>query len=363
MMSNFLCILALAVAREVGANSLRGVPVKPHSDEAEVDQLRKKLTKVSGGFSALLNGPTNRTHVGSMMARVAKEVKETLNETAKPKDIKNALARLLKANGAVKQLSVDMADEQARLMHEGEAQEQSLLLGIMMQRQKEPLSKQMEVMNDPQFVHLACVKAVLAAKDTKTPLFQQLAAYLDAHAPKSVVQQPADAIPDKLKVAKDGKPDVTPIVLALEARLRKMEQSRTRMEEHHKASDAEMDKAMTEKKNQTRLVLQIRSVKKRDDRDFKKHVAMAKHDIESLRAAIEAVKKGDMAGLQRAQQALDSSMKAAQSVQKKFLYLIQLSVETKDCPFCVAQCVDKCHTAGKPYVACLTDCADAGSDK
>ena len=30
-------------------------------------------------------------------------------------------------------------------------------------------------------------------------------------------------IPDKLKVGKDGKPDVTPIVMALQARLSKME--------------------------------------------------------------------------------------------------------------------------------------------
>jgi hypothetical protein len=32
----------------------------------------------------------------------------------------------------------------------------------------------------------------------------------------------------------------------------------------------------------------------------------------------------------------------------------------RDCPYCAAQCVDKCHEAGKPYVQCLTDCADAG---
>jgi len=39
------------------------------------------------------------------------------------------------------------------------------------------------------------------------------------------------------------------------------------------------------------------------------------------------------------------------------------AVMTRDCPYCAAQCVDKCHQAGNPYVQCLTDCADAGKDK
>jgi len=52
-----------------------------------------------------------------------------------------------------------------------------------------------------------------------------------------------------------------------------------------------------------------------------------------------------------------------QAVAKKATALfIQLAntIMDRDCPYCAAQCVDKCHTAGKPYVQCLTDCADAG---
>lgn len=103
-------------------------------------------------------------------------------------------------------------------------------------------------------------------------------------------------------------------------------------------------------------------MKKRDNREFAKHAAMAKHDAVTLKSAIEAVKKGDMAGLQKAQSALDASMKVAQGRSDKYLYFIQLMQRTEgqDCPFCVAQCVDKCHVAGKSYVTCLTDCADAG---
>jgi len=362
-MRAFFVVLSLVVPHSVAGSSLRSAPVKPHGDEAEVEQLRAKLTKVSGGFSKLLSGPTGKTNVGSMMAKVEAEVQQALKETVKPKDAKSALKRLQEANAAIKQLSSDMASEQTRLMNENNEQQQSLLLGVLMQRQKEPISMQLEVMKDPDFAKLPCVVAVLAAKDTKTPLFQQIATYLDAHAPK--VKSLKDEMPEKLVKGKDGKPDVTPIVMALQARLQKMEESEKRMEEHHQEGLAAMDKAMVEKKNNTRLVHQIQHMKKKDDRDFKKQAAIAKHDAATLKSAIEAVKKGDIAGLQKAQDALSASMKAAQARSGKYLYLIQLmqSTEGQDCPFCVAQCVDKCHTEGKPYVTCLTDCADAGKDK
>lgn len=362
-MQAFLVVFSLALAPAAIASfagfSLRQAPVKPHSDEGEVQQLRAKLTKVSGGFTKLLSGSTGKTHVGRMMTKVEDEVQQVLKETEKPKDIKKALARLLEANGAIKQLSVDMADEQNQLTREGEEQEESLLLGILMQRQTKPMSEQLEVVKDAQFAKLPCVVAILAAKDTKTPLFKQIASYLDAHAPK----KPADVqLPEKLKAGKDGKPDVTPIVLALEARVHKMEESQRQMEDHHQDANTELDRAAVEKKNNTRLVHQITHMKKKDDRDFAKQAAMAKHDIAALKSAIESVKKGDMAGLQQAQNALTVSMKAAQARAGKYLYLIQLMQRTEgqDCPFCVAQCVSKCHDAGKPYIGCMTDCADAG---
>jgi len=356
-------VLLLVMVPTVSSSMLRSAPIKPQGDEAEVEQLRAKLTKVSGGFSKLLSGSVGKTHVGSMMAKVETEVQQVLKETAHAKDVKNALKRLQEANAAIKQLSVDMATEQTQLARDGDEQQESLLLGILMQRQSQPMAKQLEVLNDPQFVKLPCVVAALAAKDTKTPLFKQIATYLDSHAAKS--QKANDQIPDKLKQGKDGKPDMTPIVMALEARLQKMEESNKRMEEHHQQADAKLDEAIAEKKNNTRLVHKIQSMKKHDDRDFAKHRALTQRDAQSIKSAIEAMKKGDMAGLQKAQDALNASMKAAQAQSGKYLYFIQLMQRTEgqDCPFCVAQCVDKCHTAGKPYVSCLTDCADAGTEK
>jgi len=374
MVQIFLAALLFSVAPGVAGSSLRAAPVQSHDsskkaapaapaalpvvgDEAQVVQLRAKIAKVSGGMDKMLAGPMGQTHVGFMMSKVNAELQAALKDTATHKDVKKALKELQDANAAVKQMGKDMADEQANLMHEGEEQEQSLLLGVLMQRQKEPMSKQLEVAMSPEFAKLPAVVAILAAKDMKTPLFKQVATYLDAHAPPKVVEP---QIPEKLTKGKDGKPDVTPIVLALESRLHKMEDSEERMEEHHQTEMTALNKLVVDKKNNTRAVHQIQKVLKHDNRDFLKQSAMAKHDIQSLKSAVESVKKGDMAGLAKAQGALNASMKAAQARSGKFLVLIQLTTEGMDCPFCVAQCVDKCHTAGNPYVTCLTNCADSG---
>lgn len=365
-----LALVFLVIAPAVSGASLRSAPVKPNKNapiskaaaksagvdaKGQVTQLRAKLSKVSGGFTKLLSGPTGKTHVGFLMSKVNDELVLALKATENEKDTKKALDRLQNANAAVKQLSKDMASEQEKLMREGNEQEESLLLGVLMQRQKEPMAKQLEVMKNPEFAKLPVVVAVLAAKDNKTPLFKQVAAYLDAHAkPKEAEPQ----IPDKLKTGKDGKPDVTPIVLALEARLHKMEESERKMEEHHEEEVKELDRVANEKKNNTRAVLQIQRIKKKDSRTFAKRSAMAKHDIKALKTAVESVKKGDMAGLAKAQEALAASMKSAQAP----IYFIQIMqrAEGQDCPYCVAQCVDKCHNDGKPYTTCLGDCADAG---
>jgi len=383
-MSKFL-VTALLVVVAPGAlgSSLRASPVKAvnsavnalegateslrveDTTETQVEQLREKLTKMSGGFSKVLSGGkiSGSSQVGAMMSKFNAQLKQTLDATKSPKDMKKALKQLQDANTGVQQLSKDITNEQVQLMHEGDEQEQSLLLGVLMQKQKEPMSKQLEVANSPDFAKLPVVVAVLAAKDMKTPLFQQVAAYLDAHSSEGKAKKAEAAIPQKLAKGKDGKPDVTPIVLALEARLHKMEESEDRMEDHHTHEMTELDRVAGEKKSNKRAVHQIKRMKKEDDRDFKKQSAMAKNDIQALKSAITSVKNGDMAGLAKAQSALDTSMKAAQAHAGKFLYLIQLAARTEgqDCPFCVAQCVDKCHnTDAKPYTTCLTVCADAG---
>merc|ERR1719316_58781 len=174
---------------------------------------------------------------------------------------------------------------------------------------------------------------------------------------------PAD-IPEKLKVGKDGKPDVSPIVSALEFRLHNLEDSEKHRAALHQQAMNEFDKAIKKeeaKKNQ-KVAKHVERMKKSENRKYMKQEGVTKNDIKSLKSAIEAIKTGDMKMLAKSQAALEASMKAMQAEAGGFLYLIQLGHRSmgRDCPYCAAQCVDKCHTAGKPYVQCLSDCADAG---
>merc|ERR1719456_463734 len=106
----------------------------------------------------------------------------------------------------------------------------------------------------------------------------------------------------------------------------------------------------------------VELLKKRQERQFKKSTAFARHDLEGMKAAVAALKQGDLKALEKDQGALQESLRSMKAKTGNFLHLIQLGhrVMRRDCPFCAAQCVDKCHQEGKSYSTCLTVCADAG---
>jgi len=259
----------------------------------------------------------------------------------------------------------EVPDWLAQLAKENSAQDQSLLLGVLMARQHEPMEKQLAVLRSGDFSRLPVVAAVLAAHDTKTPLFQQVAAYLDAHrgAPTAPAAGSESPIPAKLKIGKDGKPDVSPIVGALEVQLQRMESNERRMASLHSGVMKQLEAAvLKEKKKNPRAARQVQLMERAERRKYAKEAAVAKTNVQTIKAAIDAVRKGDLKALARSQAALAASMKLVQARSGGFVYLLQLAHRAQglDCPYCAAQCVDKCHAAGKPYVACLTECADAG---
>ena len=55
--------------------------------------------------------------------------------------------------------------------------------------------------------------------------------------------------------------------------------------------------------------------------------------------------------------ALAESMKAAQASKGKFLYFLQVmeQAEGRDCPYCAAQCVDKCHNEAAEKICSSTN--------
>jgi len=338
------------------------VPLAVKADD--VQALRVKLQKISQGLSKMLDpkGALANSKIAMELQAFETEVSKVLKDTEKPKDNAKALKQLQDAQAGVKVLLQDMTKQQTRLMSEGDDQQNAILMGVLMTkaRNHEAIEKQLEVMKDPQFANLPAVISVLAAKDTKTPLIQQVANYLDKHSSSKPVQQ---VLSQKLKKGKDGKPDVSPIVSALEERIEHLVASDKRSVELHEEEDTRMAKSIenhtkTEPKVAHRLQLMVKAA----DRKFKKEELLTKSDIASLKEAVEGVKKGDMQVLQKVQDALKANMKQMESLHGPQLYFLEMAhkVEELDCPYCAAQCIEKCSATGKSYVTCLTDCQDAG---
>jgi len=329
---------------------------KAEDGPAAVLALHTQLSTIAGKLNTMLNakdGALAHAKVGPAMQVFLKELQATLKATAAEKKMapKAALEKLVAAKQGLAGLMGDLNNRQVTLMKEDNAQRESLLLGVLMTKQKEPMDKQLEILKADDFAPLEVAKALVAKHDSKTALYVQAAAYLDSHPNRksAPVQQ-----------VKPGNP-LAKIQTMLESRLAALQHEYGIREKIHQKKEADYAARMKKATKYMQHSLSIRQ--KREDRQYKKWSVMRKHDIAAMSEAVDGVKKGDMKAVQRAKTALEDSMKAMKSqTESGFLYLIQMGhrLMKRDCPYCAAQCVDKCHTAGKPYVTCLTDCADAG---
>merc|ERR1719333_1094592 len=131
-----------------------------------------------------------------------------------------------------------------------------------------------------------------------------------------------------------------------------------------KARKSNGTKAEIEKKVKRIHAMEQRA-QKRLDRDYQKWHALAVKDSKSLHEAISAIKKGDISALAKARKALTDSLARMQSSSGDFLHFLQISVRTSSrdgaCPYCKAQCLEKCHAGGASFVTCMGQCADVGN--
>lgn len=345
------------LACTIGAEALvaRTAPIAGKKDvtPAEVLALHKQLETIGGKFDKMLNdkdGAMAHAKVAPAMREFVKELQSTLTATTPDKKVAPAVAmeKLNAAKAGLASLMHDLSSRQEDLMKEDNAQRESLLLGVLMTHQKDAMDKQLEILKDGDFAGLEVAKALVAKHNATTPLYVQAGMYLDAHPNRKSAPMVA---------AKDPKVKMQQV---LEKHLATLQHEYDSREKFHLTKVAEFAKTMKAGSSKEQHSAHIRA--KREDRQFKKWAVMRKHDIKALTEAVEGVKKGDMKAVGRAREALTKSLQAMKSQSNGFLYLLQMhnSVMQQDCPYCAAQCVDKCHTAGKPYVQCLTDCADAG---
>lgn len=369
MINRSLCLMFVLFvsANAVNSHFLAAIAPKDaaENEERRVKELRKHLGTMAAGLDKMMDGDSTlkNSRAAELMKPFAEELHKALDETKDEKNSTKALIRLNDASAAVHSLTNDLTKRQENLMKEGTEQQTSLLLGVLMSYQDKPMKEQLAVLKAEDFNKLPVAVELLKSNDTKTPLYKQAANYLDKTGAKKQDSKVAKATTKPL--SKEAQ--MAPILTALNARIASSEQSISHMSHQH---DVEMDNLNDAiKKSEAKKIKmsseKIERIKKREDRTYKKHIAVAKNDLESLKTAVEAIKKGDMQTLSKAENALEKSMKAMEAQRGGFLYLIQLGHKTQslDCPYCAAQCVDKCHTDGNSFTTCLTQCADAGKGK
>jgi len=342
------------------AENVRGVT------KEQAVQAREQLETLGAKLKQLFapSGPLAHTRISEHLESFVTtfDMNMAAAKTAEDQQIYDKEMSFLSAvKGSVQKLTDEITAEQAHIAEEGAQEEGSLLLSVLMQRKDSPIEQQLEVLKADDFKELPILdmlKFFLQKRDVTTPLYQQVAMYLDSHHPASNAAMVAE--PKKV----GGKPDLSPIVVQLEARLQKLARAQVKRKLGEEAQLAVMEEAAArhEKDKDSKGAKTFRLVEKSERRKFAKEDAVEQEHIDTLKAAIKAVKSGDIQGLMQAQKKMTEEMDALQKKSHKFLVMLDLlhKSQGEDCPYCAAQCVDKCHTEGKTYVTCLTECADVG---
>lgn len=363
----------------LGAQALRAGPAKGAPSEkvlavtkvskevahkptaADVEKLHARLETLAGSLNAMVkdkNGPLMKAKIGPEMEMFVKELNSVLTETKSIKDPVVAFQKLEDARASMGALTSELTHRHEDLMKEGDAQQESLLLGVLMTKQKEPFAKQLEVLHSDDFEHLDVSKFLLKSNST-APLYVQAATYMDTHQSKATAKMVMDE--PSLHAKAQARADA--LAASFEKRVESLEKVHAAKEKQHATKMKELEEGIKKAGKKSKHVME--ALKKREERNYKKSEVMQKHDIDSMKAAVKAIKTNDMKALEKAKGALEESIKNLKSKNGGFLVLLELGHQfmEKDCPYCAAQCVDKCHNEGKPYVTCLTDCADAGKGK
>eukprot|EP00928_Gymnodinium_smaydae_P078829 TRINITY_DN62896_c0_g1_i1.p1 TRINITY_DN62896_c0_g1~~TRINITY_DN62896_c0_g1_i1.p1 ORF type:complete len:348 (+),score=87.24 TRINITY_DN62896_c0_g1_i1:68-1111(+) len=345
-MTRNVCFVALATLF-FSASALKVQSPTPTLNDVSVE--RAKLEKMSVMLGHLLQ---SNVLLHSKIAPALKLFSSNLDsvlEKSKSMKPSEAMKALMGAKAGVSGLVADMTKTQTNLMKENVQQQESLLMGVLMTHQKDSMSQQLEILKSADFEGLDVAKALLSSADAKTPLYLQAARFLDTHKNASGVFSTHSSAVNRTEA----------MAASLDKRVASLEREAKTKDIGYKNKIDGLEKLVNKGGNRTRV---LKALIKREERNHKKWAAMQMHDIASMKAAAAAVRSGDVVALNRARAALQASLDSLKNKNAGMVVFLQKghSILQRDCPYCAAQCVEKCHNDGKPYVACLSDCADAG---
>jgi hypothetical protein len=320
--------LLIAFLGLAAALSLQAKPAASAKSSPE-EKAVMKLEKVEKGFEAMLKAsPVLEDLVGPML----KDVKAAV-EAKKMDQMKAVLAEFPK-------WQQQMSERQKSIMESGDEERTTLLVAVLQNKQSLAMSEQLDVVHAADFSGLPVVAYIDAHHDEKTPLVELALKFLDGK----------DAAPVNATSAASGPAGMQTILDMLAAHKKKAEAHVEALEEHRNV----VEKVLGSKKNQS---MQVKYLKHREERKLDKELAIEKKTVAALGTAMEDIKKKDMKGLKEAKEALQESVKALEESEGQFLHLLQIEAPGFSCPYCGAQCIEKCRaTEHKSMSGCLTEC-------
>jgi len=371
-----VCLAALAI--------VQGTKLEGPSQDVVIE-LRAKMekigTRVQGLYAA--GGPLAKTKIVDRLQAWHEQFEKKVRSL--DGSLVMQFQRLSEAETSVQDLSKEIDNEKGRLSAETTQQQESLLLGVLMTRQKEPFIEQLKLLISKDFSALPqkeILNHIQAHGDFKTPVVQQVAEYLDAHrqqleapapTPKQAAPTPQQAEHQAVEV--EEYTDVAMVApeqksmaehKAVASNLRKILQQHHEVGEHQKVEaekhiEVMFNAAKKHNQDQPDLAKQFGYLGRVEQKQLKRKVAMEQKQETALANAAAAVEAGDAVAGAKAQHELQDLLDEQMGKKKKFLVLLDLvgSSGSKDCPYCVGQCMEKCHTGGNTYVTCLTTCANA----
>jgi len=317
--------------------------------QKDVDHARATIEKMAMVLQGMLHNSNSLQHsqVAPSLKLFADNLQSVLKQSRALQPAE-AIRKLATAQASITGMVGELTHQQEKLMHEDVEQREDLMMGVLMTNKNAPMEKQLAILRSEDFQLLDVSKALVNSHDAKTALYVQAAQWLDTH-------KHSGGMMLYIKSATR----VEDMASSLDRRVHALEKE-AESKKKRQLKAIEQMKVIVKKGGKTGKRMQ--SLLKREERACKKEAIVSQRNIAIMKQAADAVRSGDMAAVKRAEQALQKSMDAIKDKNAGMLVLLQRSnaILERDCPFCAAQCVGKCHSEGKPYTECLTVCADAG---
>jgi polyhydroxyalkanoate synthesis regulator phasin len=342
-------LAAVPVAIKV-ANKSSSI-ARPAAQE-DVDAAMTKLEKMTVMFRTMLKSEgLSHSKVAPAMRLFADNLQSALNASKSMKPAE-AMKTLAAAKAGIAGLVGEMTKHQESLMREDFEQRESLLMGVLMTKKDAPMEEQLRILKHEDFEGLDVSRELLKTHTNKTTLYVQAAQYLDTH------KLSGGRMTAQNDAQRQSRLEST--AAAFDKRVMALENDAKVQQLRHNKKLDELKASLKSSKEKAAAI--YKALIKREDRNYKKWHARSQSDIASMTEAAAAFRTGDVKALNHARAALQKSLDALKSKNGGMLVFLQQAhtLLEKDCPYCAAQCVEKCHSNGNAYVVCLGECADAG---